>query len=188
MKNEDKINPKKILQDAYTLAKENRKHKKNEKARMTRGRKVEGQNTPIINDVIRQIRVSKNLTQKEVAERLSISQNGYSKIERGFSVMTLGRVKDIAKALGVDYMEILKEGEKASKNSEDYDPSSEYVNEDLESLRLENLRERKALSKLHAKEKSVLRETIKSKDKVISLLEDKIKMLEEQLKNSSKNQ
>lgn len=57
---------------------------------------------------IKKIREWKDLTQEEMASKLNISQANYSKYERGEVDLSLTRIEEIAKALNVDVMELLK--------------------------------------------------------------------------------
>ncbi len=56
---------------------------------------------------IRKVREYKNLSQGYLASRIGISQNAYSKIELGYSKITLDRLFHIAKLLDVDTYELL---------------------------------------------------------------------------------
>lgn len=56
---------------------------------------------------IRKIRDYRNYTQDYLAAKLGISQNAYSKIELGYSKITLDRLFDIAKILEVEVNDIL---------------------------------------------------------------------------------
>lgn len=58
-------------------------------------------------DTIRKLRENQQLTQDDMAERLGISKNGYGKIERGQSELSLKRLKQIAEILGVDMAELM---------------------------------------------------------------------------------
>jgi transcriptional regulator with XRE-family HTH domain len=57
---------------------------------------------------IRKIRESKNYSQDYLAAKLGISQNAYSKIELGYSNITLSRLANISDILEVDWVEIIK--------------------------------------------------------------------------------
>lgn len=57
---------------------------------------------------IRRKRESQNLTQEYVAFRLSISQNAFSKIELGYTRITVDRLLQIADILGCTPMELIK--------------------------------------------------------------------------------
>lgn len=56
---------------------------------------------------IKEIRLSKNLTAVEVAQRMGIGKSAYSAIENGKSDITLGRLTRVANALGVTVEELL---------------------------------------------------------------------------------
>lgn len=56
---------------------------------------------------IRKIREFRNYTQDYLAVKLHISQNAYSKIELGYSSITLTRLIQIAEILEVDIIDII---------------------------------------------------------------------------------
>jgi transcriptional regulator with XRE-family HTH domain len=56
---------------------------------------------------IKQIRELKNVSQEFVATQLGLSIRAYSKIETGETQLTINRLNEISKALGVDPIEIL---------------------------------------------------------------------------------
>jgi len=56
---------------------------------------------------IRKIREFRNYTQDYLAAKLRISQNAYSKIELGYSSITLNRLVQIAEILEVDLADII---------------------------------------------------------------------------------
>lgn len=56
---------------------------------------------------IRQIRESKGYTQDYLAMKLAISQNAYSKIELGYTKITLERLFQIAELLEADPINLL---------------------------------------------------------------------------------
>jgi transcriptional regulator with XRE-family HTH domain len=57
---------------------------------------------------IRKIRELKNLTREYVAEELKMSMSGYGKIERGEVDLTVSKLIEIAKVLGVSTEFIFK--------------------------------------------------------------------------------
>jgi len=57
---------------------------------------------------IRKIREHLNYTQEYLAMKLNISQNAYSKIELGYTKITLERLYQIAQILEVDLIELIK--------------------------------------------------------------------------------
>ena len=56
---------------------------------------------------IRRIRGFRNYTQDYLAAKLGISQNAYSKLELGYSKLTLERLFNISTILDVELMQIL---------------------------------------------------------------------------------
>jgi len=56
---------------------------------------------------IRKIREAKGYTQDYLAAKLTISQNAYSKIELGYTKITVERLFQIAQILGVDPVDLL---------------------------------------------------------------------------------
>ena len=65
---------------------------------------------------IRKVREYRNYTQDYLAAKLEISQNAYSKIELGYSKITLDRLFHIAIILEVAVMELLQfDAEKYSR-------------------------------------------------------------------------
>ena len=56
---------------------------------------------------IRKIREFRNYTQDYLAAKLQISQNAYSKIELGYSSITLNRLIDIAEILEVELVDLI---------------------------------------------------------------------------------
>lgn len=63
---------------------------------------------------IRKVREHKNFSQEYLAKKIGISQNAYSKIELGYSKITLDRFMHIATLLEVDTTELL--GKKPSSS------------------------------------------------------------------------
>lgn len=63
------------------------------------------------NEKIRHLRESRQWTQEEMANKLSMSTQGYAKIERGDTRLNLDRLGQITEAFGVDVMELLSYGE-----------------------------------------------------------------------------
>ena len=60
-----------------------------------------------IEEKIRNIRELKNLTQEYVAERLGMTQAGYSKIESGVTKLSYSKIENISKILEVEVEELL---------------------------------------------------------------------------------
>ena len=60
-----------------------------------------------IGDNIKKFRELKNITREQLAADLNMSLSGYSKIERGEIDLTLSRIEQISKVLGVDISQML---------------------------------------------------------------------------------
>jgi transcriptional regulator with XRE-family HTH domain len=60
-----------------------------------------------IEEKIKNVRELKNFTQDYVAERLGITQAGYSKIESGATKISYSKIVDIAKILEIETEELL---------------------------------------------------------------------------------
>ncbi len=56
---------------------------------------------------IRRTRENRNYTQDYLAAKLGISQNAYSKIELGYSNITLSRLVEISEILEVDLVDLI---------------------------------------------------------------------------------
>lgn len=56
---------------------------------------------------IRKIRELRNLTQEHLAEKLGMSQNGYSKLERDETEMTLSKLMKLAEVLETNFLDLI---------------------------------------------------------------------------------
>lgn len=56
-----------------------------------------------------QLRKDKHLTQEQMAEKLAMSKNGYGKLERGESKITVEHLQNIANVFNIDIVDLLKE-------------------------------------------------------------------------------
>jgi transcriptional regulator with XRE-family HTH domain len=63
-----------------------------------------------VQEKIRSMRESKNWSQEEMATKLNMSVNGYSKIERGETNPHVSKLEQIAKELNVDLLELMSGG------------------------------------------------------------------------------
>lgn len=61
-----------------------------------------------INSNIKSIRELKNLTQQYVAEKLGMTQAGYSKIEKGTTALTFDKLERIAAILEINIVALVK--------------------------------------------------------------------------------
>ncbi|MFZ7201282.1 helix-turn-helix domain-containing protein [Avibacterium avium] len=66
------------------------------------------------NEKIRHLRESHQWTQEDMANRLSMSTQGYAKIERGDTRLNLDRLGQITEVFGIDIMELLSYGEESA--------------------------------------------------------------------------
>jgi transcriptional regulator with XRE-family HTH domain len=64
-----------------------------------------------IHEKIKLMRESKDWSQEEMAMKLNMSLNGYSKIERGETKAYISKLEQIADILGVDLVELLAFGD-----------------------------------------------------------------------------
>ena len=69
-----------------------------------------------VHENIRAKRRSKGLTQEEMADKLTMSVNGYGDIERGLSDIKLTRLEQIAELLDVELSELFEDGSKNTLN------------------------------------------------------------------------
>lgn len=65
-----------------------------------------------VNEKIRKIREAKEWSQEQMAEKMSMSLNGYAKIERGETKLHLDKLEQIAQILDIDIVELITSGEK----------------------------------------------------------------------------
>lgn len=129
-----------------------------------------------IHDKIRTLREVNQWSQEEMAERMNMSRNGYSKIERGESQPTLERLVQIAHIFNIEVSELLNtendrmifliEGTNQSNNNYGYN-ASYYGSETAIASEIEKL-------KLVIAHKD---EMLAQKDKEILLLKDLVEQL-----------
>lgn len=133
---------------------------------------------------IRAMREQRAWTQENVAEKLNISINGYSKIERGETRLNLPRLEQLAEVFEVDIVELLQpesavnyqSGNHASHNSKItfYGATENNVTEELSKLHLiieykdDLLKQKDELLQQQASELKLLREMIALLQKQIS--------------------
>ena len=78
---------------------------------------------------IRKLRESKDYSQENMAEELNISVSAYSKIERGVTDPSIGRLAEIAKILDVEVMQFIGDATVSNK-LEDKDKIYGFVTKD----------------------------------------------------------
>lgn len=69
---------------------------------------MEDISSTIILENIRSLRQERKYSQEYMAIRLSVSQNAYSKLERGLTRLTLERLSQIAEILGTNLATLVK--------------------------------------------------------------------------------
>lgn len=62
-----------------------------------------------ISDNLQKLRKLNDLSQEQMAEMLSMSKNGYGKLERGESKITVEHLQHIANVFNIDIADLLKE-------------------------------------------------------------------------------
>ncbi len=130
-----------------------------------------------INDKIRLFREDHQLSQEEMATKLSMSTKGYAKIERGETRVNFERLEQILDVLNADIYELLNYGENgkiyisAGDNNSNTNSNIFLGNGDVEKLNL----------MLAHKD-----EIIKLKDDVIESLRNEISLLKEKLNIAQK--
>lgn len=96
-----------------------------------------------IQHTIREMREKENWTQEYMAEQLGMSENGYAKIERGETSLSLKRLKQIADIFGIDTVDLLKKrnvvclvNENSTHSNNYYGNSDEKLQHEIEKLKL----------------------------------------------------
>lgn len=67
-----------------------------------------------VHDKVRLMRNMKDITQEDMAVKLHMSTNGYSKIERGETNLQMDRLEQIADVFDIDVIELMSLGEKSA--------------------------------------------------------------------------
>lgn len=80
------------------------------------------------NEKIRQLRESRAWTQEDMANKLSMSTQGYAKIERGDTRSNLNRLEQISEVFGIDIVELLSFGEESQINFSHSNNDSSFNN------------------------------------------------------------
>lgn len=125
-----------------------------------------------INDKIRLFREDHQLSQEEMATKLSMSTKGYAKIERGETRVNFERLEQILDVLNADIYELLNYGE----NGKIYISAGDNNSNTNSNIFLGNGNVEKLNLMLAHKD-----EIIKLKDNVIESLRNEISLLKEKL-------
>ncbi|MGQ0286321.1 helix-turn-helix domain-containing protein [Pasteurellaceae bacterium 22721_9_1] len=127
-----------------------------------------------VNEKIRKIREAKEWSQEQMAEKMSMSLNGYAKIERGETKLYLDKLEQIAQILDIDIVSLISPDDKnvCVQISEHIHLSPVYQGNNDQSLIIEIEK-----LKLEVKHKDELLEQkqleINRLDRIIQLLEQK---------------
>lgn len=127
-----------------------------------------------IGNKIRKIRELKNITPKDMADRLDMSLSGYQKIEREDVAVNVERLLEIAEVFGMKPEDVLTFDEKYVLNSYG-EKSTNQVGE------IHNNYPEK-LEHLHEERARLLEDKLKLQEEKNQLLLDKINYLQEKIK------
>ncbi len=92
-----------------------------------------------IQEKIRTLRQLNHWTQEDMAERMNLSQNGYAKIERGESKLSIKKLEQIAQIFNIDITELISRDTGFNYQYSDNNSSNHYYNnasEEIEKLHL----------------------------------------------------
>ena len=84
---------------------------------------------------IKQLRIEKNLTQKELADRLHVTDKAVSKWERGLSLPAVDLLQPLSQALGISVVELL-DAQRHQDNSIDLQKANAILEETIRRKRL----------------------------------------------------
>ena len=130
-----------------------------------------------VNEKIRKMRETRNLSQEDIAEKMNMSKNGYAKIERGETKLNLHKLEQIANIFNIDVLELIKNDDKnvlffMNDHNTNYYGSNENLTSEIDRLKLtishkdELLKQRDLVIEQKDSEISALKE-------IISLLKSK---------------
>ncbi|OOF45219.1 hypothetical protein BKK51_07250 [Rodentibacter trehalosifermentans] len=122
-----------------------------------------------VNETIRTMRELNQFTQEEMAEKLGITPNSYSKLERGISKISLERLEQIAQIFNINVSELYATKEKGFYYFLSEHNGSNYYSNDQTLLSYNKELEIRLKHKNEIIEK--LNDEIQSLKKIISLLE-----------------
>ena len=96
-----------------------------------------------VNETIRNLREKNNWSQEDMASKLSMSTNGYAKLERGETRLYLNKLERIAEVFDIDVLELITPNDKNivlisehSSLSSNYYANSESADSEIEKLKL----------------------------------------------------
>lgn len=120
---------------------------------------------------ITEIRKDRGLSQMEVAEKIGLSQNSYSRIERGVTRLSVEKIEQIADALGVNFDMILTLSDRTQR-AIDADWEDEKIDK-YNAMIEENEKLESRIEELES--------VIEDKTLLIKMLKEKIDLLEDSL-------
>lgn len=131
-----------------------------------------------VNEKIRFLRESKSLTQDEMAERLGMSTNGYAKIERGETRLTIPKLEQIVEVFDTDILELISLGENKVVYIQDSDNHSiNIINPTSQDLAAEIIQLKQTIS--HQQE------MLDAKNELIALQKSQLETLQKMVEKLS---
>lgn len=124
-----------------------------------------------VNEKIRFLRETKNWSQEEMASKLGMSTNGYSKIERAETRLTIPKLEQIVEVFDTDILELISLGENKVIYIQDSDNHSvNIINPTSQDLTSEITQLKQSIS--HQAE------LLESKEQIIALQQSQIETLQ----------
>ncbi len=143
-----------------------------------------------VNNNLKDLRESKNWSQKDIADKLELTDKAYSKIERGECGINMERLKQLADIFSIDMVKLTEQDDKGiiffisgnnsggNRNNGEtnyYNDSQSVVNE-LEKLKL-SLEHTKELLEKEKEQNAQLKKDLAQKDNHIDTLNALLKKL-----------
>ncbi|MDD6911561.1 helix-turn-helix domain-containing protein [Actinobacillus minor] len=124
------------------------------------------------------LRESKSLTQAEMADRLGMSTNGYAKIERGETRLTIPKLEQIVEVFDTDILELISLGENKVVYIQDSDNHSiNIINPTSQDLASEIIQLKQTIS--HQQE------MLSAKNELIALQKSQLETLQKMVEKLS---
>lgn len=130
-----------------------------------------------LHHTIRKLRELHQLTQEDMAERVTLSKNGYANIERGESVPSIDSLEKIAHVFGMKIEELMM----WSDNDCHISVLNGYISHYAQNNYYENINSAELKSKIDLLEQQISheKELNAQKDEIIFSLKEEIKLLKE---------
>lgn len=129
----------------------------------------------LCNEKLRKIRMSANLTQEQMADKIGMSYPHYNRLESGKRKIKMEHIKGIANTLGKEEKEVFQ----TLSNSATV---SNTINNPHNNQNVVNINEVATWERLLAAKEEIIQqkeEIIQQKDRIIALLESQLKLLTE---------